>query len=390
MTVQGIAVPAKSVLAKGYAANVRLMPALPNGPVRPAAAGSARIAIVTERAWPAGAATAIGSMPGTDPVEAAAVVFGELPDFPHVPELPARGVGADILGRTAALLVDLAVEVVPSGYRVAAHPGHEHRRGLDLLQWDLDAIQEAREKAGVTPSVIKTQIAGPWTLGAGIELPRGHRVLTDRGALRDFTSSLLDGLAQHVRELTARTGAPVVVQLDEPSLPAVLAGGLSTPSGYGNVPAVPAPEVRDLLSTVIDGIHRVTDQPVVVHCCAPRPPISLFRAAGAGAIAFDFSLLSGSSAAFLDEIGEAWDSGTALFLGLVPATDPGSPLTVRDVAAPAFKLVDRLGFNRDILAERAVPTPACGMAGATPDWMRTALALVRDVGKAFLEPPETW
>ncbi|MDT8915684.1 methionine synthase [Amycolatopsis sp. PS_44_ISF1] len=345
---------------------------------------------MTERAWPAGAATAIGSMPGTDPAEASAVVFGELPDFPHLPELPARGVGADILGRTAALLVDLAVEVVPSGYRVAARPGHEHRRGRDLLQWDLDALQEAKEKAGGTPPVIKTQIAGPWTLAAGVELPRGHRVLTDRGALRDFTASLLDGVAEHVRELTARTGAPVVVQLDEPSLPAVLAGGLSTPSGYGNVAAVAEPEARDLLATVIDSIHGVTGQPVVVHCCAPQPPISLLRAAGADAIAFDFTRLSGSSAAFLDEIGEAWDSGTVLFLGLVPATDPGAPVALRDVAAPAFKLVDRLGFNRDILVERAVPTPACGMAGATPEWMRTALALVRDVGKAFLEPPETW
>src|SRR3954466_15195218 len=106
--------------------------------------------VVDERLWPSGAATAIGSMPGTDPAEAAAVVFGELPDFPHLPELPARGVGADMLGRTAALLVDLAVDVVPSGYRVAPRPGHEHRRAVDLLRWDLDALQEAREKAGAT------------------------------------------------------------------------------------------------------------------------------------------------------------------------------------------------------------------------------------------------
>ncbi|GAA3575805.1 methionine synthase [Amycolatopsis ultiminotia] len=344
---------------------------------------------MTERAWPAGAATAIGSMPGTDPVEAAAVVFGELPGFPHLPELPARGVGADIIGRTAALLVDLAIDVVPSGYRVADRPGHEHRRGRDLLQWDLDAVQQARENTG-SPPVVKTQIAGPWTLGAGIELARGHRVLTDRGALRDFTESLLDGLAQHVDELTARTGAPVVVQLDEPSLPAVLAGKLSTPSGYGTVPAVPEPEVRELLTSIIDRIGRSTGQPVVVHCCAARPPIALLRAAGAGAIAFDLGRLAGAPAALLDEIGEAWDGGTSLFLGLVPATDPAAQPTLKDLAAPALNLVDRLGFDRSILTERAVPTPACGLAGATNEWLRRALALSRDLGKAFLEPPESW
>ncbi|GAA4544677.1 methionine synthase [Amycolatopsis samaneae] len=329
-------------------------------------------------------------MPGTDPAEAAAVVFGELPGFPYLPELPARGIGADLLGRTAAMLVDLAVEVVPSGYRVAARPGHDHRRGTDLLRWDLDAVQEAREKAGTAPPVVKTQLAGPWTLGAGIELARGHRVLTDRGALRDFASSMIEGLAEHVAELTARTGAPVVVQLDEPSLPVVLAGELPTPSGYGNVPAVPEPEARDLLSTVVEGAAKITGQPVVVHCCATRPPLALLRGAGAGALAFDLSVLDGASAAFLDEIGETWDSGATLFLGLVPATEPGTRPGLHDVAKPVLNLVDRLGFNRSILAERAVPTPACGLAGATTEWMRRTLSLTRDLGKAFVEPPETW
>ncbi len=61
--------------------------------------------------WPAGCATGIGSMPGTDPAEVIAVILGELPDFPYLPELPARGPGADLTGRTAALLIDMPVEI---------------------------------------------------------------------------------------------------------------------------------------------------------------------------------------------------------------------------------------------------------------------------------------
>lgn len=341
---------------------------------------------MSERAWPAGAATGVGSLPGTDAAEAAALVAGELPEFPHLPELPARGLGADLLGRTAALLVDLAVEVVPSGYRYASHPGRDHRRAVDLLQWDLDAIQEAAHGA----RVLKTQLAGPWTVAAGIELPRGHRVLTDSGAVREFTESMLEGLARHVAELKERTGAEIVVQFDEPSLPDVLAGTLSTPSGYGTVPAVAEPEARALLSRAIERAGEITGQPVVVHCCAARPPIGLVRSAGAGAISLDATLLEGSPAKLLDELGEAWDSGVELFLGLVPPTDPGKPLTLREVARPALQLTDRLGFGRSILAERAVPTPTCGLAGATASWVRRALALTRDLGKAFVEPPEGW
>jgi len=342
---------------------------------------------VSDNPWPAGAATGIGSMPGTDAAEAAAIVFGELPEFPHVPELPARGLGADIIGRTAALLVDLAVEVVPSGYRVAARPGRDHRRAVDLLRWDLDAVDEATAAA---PPVVKTQVAGPWTLAAGIELPRGHRVLTDRGAVREFTESMLEGLAVHVAELRTRTGAQVVVQFDEPTLPEVLAGSLPTPSGYGTVAAVPEPEARDLLATVVDRAAKVTGQPVVIHCCAPRPPVALLRAAGAGALAFDATLFEGAPAKLLDELGEAWDGGVAMFLGLVPALAPATPPTLRGLAKPALDLVDRLGFNRSILAERAVPTPTCGFAGASADWLRRALSLTRDLGKAFVEPPEGW
>jgi methionine synthase II (cobalamin-independent) len=338
--------------------------------------------------FPTAAATAIGSMPGTDPVEAAAVVVGELPDLPHLPELPKRGLGADIAGRTAAMLVDLAVEVVPSGYRVTSRPGGDHRTAVDHLRRDLDAFEEAVENS--RPSLVKVQLAGPWTLTSEIELPRGHRVMTDQGALRDFTESLAEGLTRHVAEIHKRTGAEVIVQLDEPSIPAVLAGALPTPSGLSTVPAVAAPEARDVLAGVIDAARAATGQPVVVHCCASRPPVTLFREAGADAIALDATLLDGTPSAFTDQLGEAWDSGCVFLLGLVPSTDPRRPLSLHDAARPALELVDRLGFSRSILAERALPTPTCGLAGATTTWTRRALELTRDLGKAFVEPPESW
>lgn len=339
---------------------------------------------------PAGVATAIGSMPGTDVAETCGVVLGELPQLPFLPELPARGVGADLLGRSAALLVDIAVEFVPTGYRVTARPGADHRRGVDLLRWDLDAVEEAVEKAGSSPELIKTQVAGPWTLAAGLELPRGHRVLTDRGALRDFAASLVEGVREHTEQLAKRTGASVVVQLDEPSLPAVLAGALPTASGFGMIPEVAEPEARELLATVIDAIGAATGNPVIVHCCAAKPPVSLLHKAGAGALALDATTLSGAPGALLDELGEAWDDGVFLLLGLVPSLEPARPPRLRELAAPALGLVDRLGFNRDTLRTRALASPACGLAGASSTWSRRAVELSVDLAKAFVEPPEGW
>jgi hypothetical protein len=342
---------------------------------------------VTESAaWPPGTATGIGSMPGTDPLEAARIVIGELPDLPHLPELPDRGVGTDLIGRTAGLLVDLAVQLVPSGYRVAAHPGRDHRHGAEALRTDLDALEEAVDRAGARPATVKVQAAGPWTLAASVELHSGHAVLTDRGALRDFADSLAEGLRRQVEELTRRLQARIVVQLDEPSLPAVIAGSVPTPSGYGTVPAVPENDAAELLRGVLDALPA----PRIVRCCAPRPPLALLRRGGADALAVDAALLSGAPRATVDALGEAWDAGAGVLLGLVPATAPAVPPKLYDLARPALDLVDRLGFSRELLGRQCVPTPSCGLAGAGAGWPRLALALARDLGQAFVEPPESW
>jgi hypothetical protein len=192
----------------------------------------------------------------------------------------------------------------------------------------------------------------------------------------------------HIAEVAARTGAQVLVQLDEPTLPAVLAGTLPTASGYGTVRSVGRNEAQDALRDLVTGLGV----PVVVHCCADRPPVRLLADIGAAGIGIDATrpVFSGGTAlpAALDTLGEVWDSGTPLLLGLVPALDPGRPVTSRDLARPAFDLADRLGFDRSRLATLAVPTTTCGLAGATPTWARRALALSRELGDAFLDPPE--
>ena len=65
-------------------------------------------------------------MPGTDPAEAMRIVLGELPDLPHLAELPARGPGADLTGRTAALLMTCRWRSrPPAGGRRPPGPGPE-------------------------------------------------------------------------------------------------------------------------------------------------------------------------------------------------------------------------------------------------------------------------
>lgn len=323
--------------------------------------------------WQPGSATAIGSLPGTDPVEAARLVLGELPDLPYLPELPARGAGSDLIGRGGALLLDLPVEIVPSGWRLAAHDGRDVRRARDLLSRDLDALEAAADGYA---GPLKLQSVGPWTLAAGLELPSGHKVVSDHGATRDVAESLAEGLGAHLDQVQRRVpDARLVVQLDEPSLPAVLAGRVPTPSGYGTVRAVEASTVEQTLHDVLtvggEGAR-------VVHCCARDVPIRLLRDAGADAVAVDAGLLTPDG---YDALGEAVDAGLSLWLGVLPGTD--ATVSLDQARSAVTTLWSALGFAAADAAARVVPTPACGLAGATPRYVRRVFSLLRDVGAAL-------
>jgi methionine synthase II (cobalamin-independent) len=312
-------------------------------------------------------------LPGTEPAEALRLVLGELPDLAHLPELPARGPGADLLGRTAALLVDLAVDLTPAGWRLVPRSGIDQRRAREFLERDLDALTDVAD--GFT-GPFKLQAAGPWTLAAGLERTRGDRAVVDPGARRDLAQSLSEGIAAHAAAVAARMpGAEIVVQLDEPSVPAVLIGGLPTISGFGKLSAIEPQVVEQELAAVVAAVER----PVVVHCCAARVPLDLFRAAGAAAVSFDLGLVQE-----LDPVGVAVEAGTRLFLGVVPGTD--APLPAPKATATRVQAWwNELGFSPDQLATSVTLTPSCGLAGASPTYARSAMAHVREAAK-YLQP----
>ncbi|MEN3360229.1 MAG: hypothetical protein V7637_4211, partial [Mycobacteriales bacterium] len=322
---------------------------------------------MSEFPWAPGSATGVGSLPGTDAPEAVRVIFGELPDLPHLPELPARGPGADMIGRGAALLADLPVDLQPSGWRFVDRAGHDVRRAWDLLARDLDALEEAGD-AYAGP--LKVQAAGPWTLAGAVELHYGDKAVSDPGAVRDLGQSLAEGLRRHVAEIRRRLpAAQVVVQLDEPGLPAVLGGRVPTASGYGTLSAVEEHVVEAGLREVL----TATGGFPVVHCCASHPPLSLFRAAGARALSVDAALLGEAD----DEaLGTAVEAGVALWLGVVPTVGNPAGAPMSDLAGsvrPVQRLWQRLGFDPVRLPEGVVVTPACGLAGASPGYARAAL-----------------
>ncbi len=308
-------------------------------------------------------------MPGTDPAEAMRVIAGELPDFPHLPELPARGPGADLTGRTAALLVDMPAEVTPRGWRLAERPGRDLARARAMLSSDLDVLEEVLQGFR---GPVKIQLCGPWTLAATMELPRTmNMVLADPGAVADLTASLAEGAAAHVAEVAKRVpGADLVVQFDEPALPAVAAGAVPTASGLSRLAAIEDGPLQDRLGQVLAGTRAYT----AVHCCATTVPFGIIRAAGADAVAFDLSRLRRGEE---DGVAEAAEAGMGILTGAISAaaSEAGG---ARETAERVIRLWQRLGLPPATCTEQAVITPACGLAGTAPAQARAALARCRE------------
>jgi 5-methyltetrahydropteroyltriglutamate--homocysteine methyltransferase len=228
---------------------------------------------------------------------------------------------------------------------------------------------------------IKVQAPGPITLAAELELANGHRAITDLRAVHDIAASLAEGVAAHRASVSRRLDTPVVVQFDEPSLPAAVAGRLTGVTALSPV----APIDETLATTMLDICAAAAGAEVSVHCCGTTLPWKVLQRSNIGAVSVDVGTLE---AADLDAIAEFVESGRAIVLGVVSSSTPPRLPAVEEVAAAVVAVTDRLGFTRSALRDRIGITPTCGLAAATPQWARTAIGLARRAAEAFADDPD--
>ena len=280
-----------------------------------------------------------------------------------------------MIGRATALLVDIAVEVWPSGYRVTARPGSHHRRGVDLLARDVDALDEALGENGARPAAGEDP-----GRGAVDARRRGRAAQREPGADRP-------GRGRGVRREPRRGRARPRRRARPPDRGRRRradrrADAARRPRRHAVHPErlrhgarrCPAPEARAALATLVSAAREAGAVDVVVHCCHPTPPLALLGATGADAVAVDLTALERSSAV-LDALGELWDAGTELWLGIVPSTDPaGEPPSIEGLARPALDRRRPSGLRPRSCWPTAAssPPPAASpgrpRAGRAPRW----------------------
>jgi methionine synthase II (cobalamin-independent) len=301
--------------------------------------------------------TGLGSLPGTDFGAAVRFAFDRTPDLPYLPELPARGPSAQLVGRGLGLLAGLGADLVVGQWRLGS-AGLDQRRARALLRDDLDVLEENAEGYA---GPFKVSVAGPWTLAAATDLAAGGTVLADAGARRDLAASLAEGVGDLLGDLGRRLpGADLVLQVDEPSLPAVLGGRVPTPGGFFRQRAIGLPEVAAGLAAVTaEPARRGLAVPAVLHCCAPGAPVDTLLGEGRDGAGFAGVSLD------LDTLAAGLEAGREFWAGCLPTAN-GTVAGVDATRARVLRLVESLGVSSERAATQVVLTPACGLAGFTP------------------------
>lgn len=296
----------------------------------------------------------LGPMRGVSMAEAADIVMGESGHLAAIPQLPERGLGADAVGSTAALLEAVNVDRGPRSWQLTQRPQLLTRRTWDLWERDLDVIQEVW---GESVPVLKMQVLGPWSLAAAVELANGHRVLSDVGATRDLQEALQMGLAEHVKKLVRRFHGEVKVQVDEPLLGDVLAGKVPGTTDFDEIRAVPVEVARGKLKEL--GADYLVAGPHWEVASAAKTFVTDFAGLG--------------TAQNIDGLGEFLNEGNRIGFEI-------AGVDARAEAVAVARHFDRMGMPRELLVDAVDVVPREASASTLRSVVETAGMLVRDAG----------
>lgn len=297
-------------------------------------------------------------------MEAARIIRGELgsPHLPFLAELPDRGVGSDALGRTAALLVEMAVDVQPYGWRLVDRPGKDFRRAASALSTDINVLADVAGAEDATAPELKVQLLGPLGLAAGLHLHNGERALIDYGARRDIADSLAAGVGGYLSRISSAVpGARLVVQVDEPDIAAVLAGTIPTSSGYRTLRAVGGQEITESWQMVIEALRAAGAAEIVISVPEIEAPIDRIIAAGADGVAVPLRALTTRQ---WEQLATVVEAGKRIWAGALDVSRGTLPRAA-DVVESVWRPWHELGLPASSLGSIRV-TPSAGLSGHTP------------------------
>lgn len=347
---------------------------------------------------PRALATGVGSVPHLDPATALRVMFDNFPTLPYWTQLPKRDFRENMYAQYSenlpGIVLDSANEtlsVITSDETLAQVEAFYARYledNLDLFAMSreyaagLYALRDAqRGDALKNARWLKGQVTGPISFGLKVVDQNLKPMLYDE-TLRDVLVKHLARKAQWQERFLQSVGArssrpgeetsplPTIIFVDEPSL--ALIGASVVALNRDQV-------IRDLeeVFSAITGLKGT-------HCCG-NTDWSMLLETSVDIISFDALNYAENLALFAADVKKFLDRGGVLAWGIVPTIEEEiANATVASLVArlnAAMGLLVKKGIDRDLLYERALITPACGLGTVSVAAAERAFHLTREVSQ---------
>jgi hypothetical protein len=245
---------------------------------------------------------------------------------------------------------------------------YEHASGLYTL------VQMIRNSPNNYGPYIKGQIVGPITFAGSLMDTTGRSALFNR----EIMDTIVKGLAIKAWWLVKAMSIPgksTILFLDEPYL-----------SGYGSAfTPIQRHEVISHIREIIEYLRSRSDAIIGIHCCG-NTDWSMIIETGVDIVSFDASEYLDYFLLYKNDIKRLLGNGGAIAWGVVPTVSFTGKETIGDLKArleQGLNTFNSWGLDRDMVAERSLVTPACGVGSIEPALAERILTMLSSLSSIF-------
>jgi methionine synthase II (cobalamin-independent) len=323
-------------------------------------------------------ATAIGSMPHTDPSEACSLVTRYLKDIPAWPQLPKRTFVENMYAQFSEGFPGAVVESA----RIYVDRSQDLTGPLTelyeaYLANNVDKYPISREYAaglhsfldlkGLSPRAVKGQVIGPVSWGLTVTDEKRQSIIYD-DVLADAAAKLLRLKAAWQEKELSKISKNTIIFVDEPYM---------TSFGSAFV-SLSKERVISLLEEVFGGIKGLKG----VHCCG-NTDWSVLLSTKVDILSLDAYNYAQSLSLYPAEIKKLLDRKGAIAWGIVPNDEPSlakeTVASLKDRLEEAMAPFTRKGVPFKDLIAQGLLTPSCTLASLSIDAAAQALELLAEL-----------
>jgi len=312
-----------------------------------------------------GLATGIGSLPWLEPQKAVDLILGYLSAAPFWPQLPKIDAREGMIAQFSQNLPGLKID--DSGLHFAAQDQekelelfYEKIISRDLAYFKispdfargLHAFYQRLSEIDLTGiEFIKCQVTGPFTFCSGITGSDGKAILHDEVLMQAMVKGLsMKALWQ--LDLFQRFGKRMIMFFDEPFLSAV--GSAYT--------SVNRSDVINVFRELADSL-KGRDCLIGIHCCGNTDWSMLTDTENIDIINFDAFEFQERFVLYADNLHSFLKRGGIICWGIVPTRGYSSqgPEMLAQKIKSGLDILVKKGIDRQLLLERLMISPACGL-----------------------------